>query len=244
MAIRVERLAGGQMFRHYDDVTFETIRVEAPVWFDDDFNRQDLMISEGGSQGIWGSLIVGSGAVSLVDTQNDSNARVALDATDEAQDSVLDMDDRRVFDVGKNFGCEFKLTITSASMTTDGIRLVAGMAGDHALGKDALLTHAWFSMDATLVLDVETDDTTNDTNATGDTTWVTTESHILRIEFYTLSDVRFYLDGANYELGTTFDMSNLTAAEEQMQPYFSLDKAGGVDLCLLDIDYFRCWGTR
>jgi len=241
--IRTESLAGGQMFRYYDDVTYETIRVDAPVWFSDDFNRQDLMAAESGSEGIWDKLVVGSGAVSLVDTQNDSNARAALTAAGEAQDSALHAGDRRTFNVSKNLSFETRLTITSASMT--GIRLVAGMCGDHNLDKDAATEAAWFSMDGSLVLDVETDDTTNDTNATGDTTWVTTESHILRIDFGAdLTDVRFFLDGANYELGTTFDMSNLSDAESQMQPYFSLDKASGTTLCLLDIDYVRIWSTR
>ena len=68
--------------------------------------------------------------------------------------------------------------------------------------------------------------------------------HILRIDFTTLADVKFYQDDARVYSTTTFDMSNLTAAEQQMQPYFSLDKASGETLCTLGIDYVRVFGTR
>jgi len=52
------------------------------------------------------------------------------------------------------------------------------------------------------------------------------------------------VDGARLAAGTTFDMSNLTAGEQQMQPYFSLDKASGTGLGDMNIDYVKIWHNR
>jgi hypothetical protein len=104
---------------------------------------------------------------------------------------------------------------------------------------------AWFRWDASLVTKCESDDTTNneDDVATGITAVAGTYS-IYRIDFTTLSDVKFFIDGARVAAGTTFDMSNLTAAEKRMQPYFSLDKATGTGLGDMNIDYVKIWSNR
>jgi len=44
--------------------------------------------------------------------------------------------------------------------------------------------------------------------------------------------------------GSTFDMSNLSVAEQQMQPYFSLDKASGTGLGDMNIDYIKAFSNR
>jgi hypothetical protein len=120
---------------------------------------------------------------------------------------------------------------------SSGICRLALTSTDEA--QDAVL-----SMDGSLVLDCESDDTTNDTNGASSTTWTTGNFGILRIDFGTIADVKLYLDGSRIVSGTTFDMSNLTAGEQQMQPYLSLDKASGATLCTLDIDYVRVFSTR
>jgi len=56
--------------------------------------------------------------------------------------------------------------------------------------------------------------------------------------------VKFFVDGQRVCSDTTFDMSNLSASEQQMQPYFSLDKASGTGLGTLDIDYVKIFQTR
>lgn len=234
MAIKTQRLASGQVYRVYEATTGETVKAIAPVSWYDDFLGDAL-------DARWATVDVGNATEGILADQPGGIYRLALTSTDQAQDAVLYFGNERPFDLGKNLIFETKLTIASASMV--GIRLVAGMAGDHNLDKDAVTEAAWFSMDGTLVLDAETDDTSNNTNAAG-ATWVTAASHILRIDFTTLADVKFYQDDARVYSTTTFDMSNLTAAEQQMQPYFSLDKASGETLCTLGIDYVRVFGTR
>jgi hypothetical protein len=39
-------------------------------------------------------------------------------------------------------------------------------------------------------------------------------------------------------------MSNLTAGEQQMQPYFSLDKTSGTGLGDINIDYVKIFSNR
>ena len=92
---------------------------------------------------------------------------------------------------------------------------------------------------------IETDDTTtnNDDTATGITSVAGTYD-IYKIDFTDLEDVRFYVNGVHVSTATTFDMSDLTAAEKIMQPYFSLDKASGTGVGDLTIDYVKFWGPR
>ena len=101
------------------------------------------------------------------------------------------------------------------------------------------------TLDASGALDVETGDTTNnnDDTTTG-LTLVAGTFNRFRIDFMDISDVKFYVDGARVASGTTFDMSNLTSAEAQFQPYISLDKASGTGVGTLLVDYVRIWAKR
>jgi hypothetical protein len=119
------------------------------------------------------------------------------------------------------------------------------MCGDHNLDKDTVTEAAWFRFDASLVCKVETDDTTNNNDdiATGHTAVAGTYD-IYRIDFTDLTDVKFYINGTRVASGTTFDMSNLTAGEQQMQPYFSLDKTSGTGLGDINIDYVKIFSNR
>ena len=126
-----------------------------------------------------------------------------------------------------------------------GVCAVFGLANDHNLDKDTVAVAAWFRMDASLVCKVETDDTTNnnDDKATG-STFVAGTFYVCRIDMTTLTDVKFFINGTQVATGTTFDMSNMTAAEQQMQPYFSLDKASGTGLGTMQIDYVKLFSNR
>jgi hypothetical protein len=119
------------------------------------------------------------------------------------------------------------------------------MAGDHNLDKDAVTEAAWFRFDASLVCKVETDDTTNDNDdkATGHTAVAGTYD-VYRIDFTDLTDVKFFINGARVAGSTTFDMSKLEAAEQKMQPYFSLDKTSGAGLGDMNIDYVKIYSKR
>jgi hypothetical protein len=166
-----------------------------------------------------------------------------MHVTNQDEDAVLSHSDNRTFDVSK--GLIFETKVDIATLPTLTAQAVVGMCGDHALDKDALLESAWFKWDGSGAILCETDDTTNDNNdvATGVTS-VPGTPNVLRIDFTTLADVKFFVDGVRVASGTTFDMSNLTGAELILQPYFSLDKTGDAGLGDVDIDYVKILSNR
>ena len=164
-------------------------------------------------------------------------------ATPEAEDATLSWNDQLGLSVLNGGVLEFRAMLDV--LPTTGVTCVAGLAGPHDLVKDDIANHAWFRWNANATLVVETDDTTNnnDDTATGITTDVNVYS-IYKIDFTDISDVRFYVDGVHVATDTTFDMSNLSAAESVMQPYFSLDKASGSGVGDLKVDYVKFWAPR
>jgi len=229
----------------YDKATAESIVPMFPVVFMDDF-----LGAAGGSvfdgTMIWNVVKVGTStnetAAIVADSAN-GQFLLHIAADDEAEDVVLYQSDNKTFDVGS--GLIFECRLNMAVVPGTGVTAVFGMAGDHNLDKDTVTEQAWFRLQASAALLCESDDTTNnnDDTATG-ITLVAGAYHIFRIDFTTIADVKFYVDGVRVCSSTTFDMSNLTAAEQQMQPYFSLDKASGTGLGDLNIDYVKIFQDR
>jgi hypothetical protein len=228
----------------YDKSTFETLKTTFPLYFYDDF-----LGAAGGSvfdaTQKWQVVDVGALATAAI-VANSSNGQFLLHiaTTDEAEDAVLYHNDQLMFDVGNGLIFETKVNMAVAPGT--GVEGVLGMAGPHNLDKDTVANAAWFKFDASMVCVAESDDTTNNNDdvATG-VTVVAGTYNIFRIDFTTITDVKFFIDGVRVSTGTTFDMSNLSAAEQQMQPYFSMDKAGGLAaLGDMNIDYVKIWSNR
>lgn len=227
----------------YDSSTHETNPVGAPVFFYDDFLGSNFLNTESGSDGVWTTVEVALNTVpAITDAVGNGVCSLIIDADNNAEDAVLYMGDVRSFNVKAGLVFECRLAIATPGT---GIAVVWGMAGDHNLAKDSVTEAAWFRMDASLALKVETDDTTNNNDdvSTGETL-TTGAYHVFKIDFTDISDVRFYLDGASVATGTTYDMSNLTDAEGMMQPYFSLDKATGTGTASMLIDYVKIWSGR
>ena len=231
---------GRQVF--YDGSTFETLMTGFPVQFVEDF-----LGSAGGGpfdgSAIWNVVDVGDATEAIVADSSNGQFLLHLAATNEAEDAVLYHGDNKTFDVGN--GLIFEARVNMAVAPGVGVCAVFGMCGDHNLDKDTVTEAAWFRFDASLVCKVETDDTTNNNDdiATGHTAVAGTYD-IYRIDFTDLTDVKFYINGTRVASGTTFDMSNLTAGEQQMQPYFSLDKTSGTGLGDINIDYVKIFSNR
>ena len=228
----------------YDDTTFETLENTYPLQFYDDFNGVAGGSVFDGTYS-WNVLDVSAlGAVTTAIVADSSGGQflLALDAQAEAQDAVLYQPASKTFDVGN--GLIFEARINMAVAPGAGVRAVAGMSGPHDLDKDTTANAAWFSWSASMATAVETDDTTNNTAATAVDTAVAGTYNIYRIDFTTLANVKFFIDGVRVATGTTFNMSTLTGATAILQPYFSLDKTGDVGLGDLDIDYVKIWSNR
>jgi len=227
----------------YDKTTVESIKPMFPVVFYDDFIGAAGGSVFGGTM-IWNVVDVGATATAAI-VANSSGGQFLLHlaAVNEAEDAVLYQNDNKTFDVGEGviFECRLKMAVVPGTAVT----AVFGMAGDHNLDKDSVTEQAWFRLQASAALLCESDDTTIDNNdkATG-ITLTTVVYHIFRIDFTTLTDVKFYVDGVRVCPTVTFDMSNLSVAEQQMQPYFSLDKATGTGLGDLNIDYVKIFSDR
>ena len=231
---------GRQVF--YDGSTFETLMTGFPVQYIEDF----LGVAGGGpfdGTTKWNVVDVGTATEAIVADSSNGQFLLHLAADNEAEDAVLYHGDNKTFDVGN--GLIFEARVNMAVAPGVGVCAVFGMCGDHNLDKDTVTEAAWFRFDASLVCKVETDDTTNNNDdiATGHTAVAGTYD-IYRIDFTDLTDVKFYINGTRVASGTTFDMSNLTAGEQQMQPYFSLDKTSGTGLGDINIDYVKIFSNR
>ena len=95
---------------------------------------------------------------------------------------------------------------------------------------------------------VETDDgaggTDNDDVATGVTAVIGTYN-IYRIDFTTITDVKFFIDGVRVCASTTFDMSTLAGGTTAcLQPYFAQDKTGDAGKAITAIDYVKILSNR
>lgn len=232
--------SGHQVF--YDGSTFETLRSSHPVFFKDDFvGAAGGDIFDGSVT--WDVVDVGAATEAIVADSSGGLFALTLTTANEAQDTVLYHSDNRNFDAGNNLIFEARVNMAVSPGT--GVVAVIGVANDHNLDKDTVACAAWFRMDASLVLKVESDDTTNnnDDKATG-ITMVAGTFYVLRIDMQDLTDVKFYVDGVRVTTGTTFDMSNMSAAEQQMQPYFSQDKASGTGVGTMQIDYVTLMSDR
>ena len=230
----------------YDDETFETLENTYPLQFYDDF-----LGAAGGSvfngTYAWNVLEAGTSTTPTVEiVANSSNGQFLLHLTssNEEQDVVLYQPASKTFDVSNGLIFEAKINMGIAPGV--GVRGVAGMCGVHDLDKDTLVNSAWFKWNGSMATLCETDDNDEDNNnvATG-VTAVAGTYNIYRIDFTTLADVKFFIDGVRVASGTTFDMSDLSTAHQKMQPYFSLDKAGGLaSLGDMNIDYVKILSNR
>lgn len=229
----------------FDSETFETVGVFAPVFFHDDFIGPNPTFQiNTATLAVWETVEVNLNTA-IGPSADGANGllSLALDADNNAEDAVLYLNDSRHFNAKADLQVEFRLALSV--LPTTGVTVVFGVAGNHDLDKDTVAENAWFRLDASGALDVETDDTTNDNDdvSTG-ITLVAGEYHIFRIDFSDLSAVKFFVDGAGVATGTTFDMSNLSDSEAILQPYVSLDKASGTGVGTLLLDSVKLWSKR
>jgi len=148
-------------------------------------------------------------------------------------------------------GLIFEARVRWAVLPTTGtetVQTVVGVAGTHNVVYDSIDVGAWFRVEsaAKTVLLWETDDTTtnDDDNTCSGVTLATGTWIILRIDATDYTSVRFYVDGVHMGSG---NMSDLTAAEAQVQPYISIAKTKSSENTgtgTLYVDYVRMWQNR
>lgn len=169
---------------------------------------------------------------------------LAMDSQSEAQVCSYDFGDKLQFDIDDNpiFIARFKVpTIAANEEAVIGM----GAAWNDTLNSSA--AHAWFKLDATMDLLVESDDGTNDNDDEDTTINLTADTYIwIKIDFADTADVKFYTgtDGKTWTQrvsGTTFDMSNYTAG---LQPMFGVLKASGASTPSISVDIIKVMADR
>lgn len=234
------------VLRWYDANTYETVFVHAPVWFKDDFCRATLGKEAAGDDMPWNTTETAlNTAIAITDDISGGVVPFIIDNDNNAEVATLDFGNVRMLDCNDGLNIEFRVNLAT-SIAAAGGTAVWGIAGDYNAVPDTVSEGAWFRLDTgSDALKVETDDTTNDNDdvATG-VTMVNGTYYVCRIDCTTITDVKFYVDGVRVAAATTFDMSNLTAAEARMQPYFSVVKTANVGVARLDLDLVSFWSGR
>jgi len=160
----------------------------------------------------------------------------------QPENGALDHGNIRTIDLNQGVLFETRVRIAVAPTASE---ICWGLGSNHAANKDAMGTSAWFRLQNSMALLVESDDTSNNNDdvATG-TTLVLNEWHTYGIDFRYLTDVKFFFDGARKGMGTTFNMTNLSSTAALVQPYFSVSKGSNNSTAEINIDYVKIWHER
>lgn len=187
--------------------------------------------------------ITGSGAHTATYVASDAGAvAVAIGADNEAARMVVYQGDVLQWDLNRLKRVEFVARIATALGT--GVVGVFGLGTARNNTLDSVATNAWFRFEASGAALVETDDGTRDVDDVASGVTVLTTFKRFVIDFtHGLSDVRFYIDGANGALqrieraaGALFDMSGAAASNNRVQLICEMQKGATTDVGAIEID--------
>jgi len=232
---------GNQLFFR-DGTTFETVKPIAPIVFYDDFLGTVI------NTDFWTDLDL-NGATTTAPAL--SVFECALGANNENQAAGCYGKDDKAFNIGKGLIFETRLAVTAAAASTGEIGFGVmndsyGAASQRFLLADEVAKYAFFgfytTLGAGLIPVIRTDDGTLDSGiiSSGIAALTLAEYHVFRIDFTSLADVKFYIDGEGVAKTTTFNMS--TAASLTVQPWLCVYKHDGdTGRGSIKIDYVKIW---
>jgi hypothetical protein len=127
-----------------------------------------------------------------------------------------------------------------AATFTSGSVLCFGVGSARNDTADSVAANAWFRMEganSTSLVYVETDDGTRDNDDVSSGTTLGTTYKEFVIDFTGgKKDVKFYIDGRQVAIGTTFDMSGYSSG---LQPIIQLQKAANTNVDSVVVDYVK-----
>lgn len=254
--IRHERLAGGQIHRWYERSTGETVKIQAPVNFYEDFLVQTVALSG------MTSLTDGTPTTEeLVQTAGHGESMGVYDAdmsvADETQSCGVYFGDTLPFSIGNVTGptttyLQFECRVNVETLPTTGTEFGHAFFGlMEAMDTDPFTSdiQCGFLLNSNVgagaTLNICYDDATNTSNAvdTGVTLVADDQYRIYRIDFSDPTSVLFYVDGVNVT-PSTIAMDDLTQATDCFQPVVSMSKTSSEAHGEMQIDYVRVWGIR
>lgn len=229
----------------YESTTHERVAPFAPIVFHEEFKGTTLVAGTT----IWTAHhteTLGTPVYANVADQHGGVFSLALDVTGEEQEAGLTWGDQLNFNLDKGFVIEFVAALHVLPTALAEVYFGVGgnyVAGELAAADNGPLIHAAFMFDGSGACTIHTDDgaTDNDAIATGVTVLVDAQ-HVFQIDFTTITDVLFFIDGVNVGSATTFDMSNGTNVV--IQPYLNVYKSAGAGLGDLYVDSVRVWSKR
>lgn len=224
------------ILQFYESDTQETDDVFSPVFWGDDF------LLKLDTTNTWTSRITGAAppTTAIVASAGSGAVACALTSTSEAQLAKLDWNNNETLDCTK--GLVFEARIKLSVLPTGSVIAAVGLAGDHNATFASMSPRICFRADGSGVLTIDSVDGThsNVQVATGTTldnaTWA-----ILKIDLTTLTNVLFYINGAQVASGTTFDFSSATGP---LQPILQVSKGAATTVGTIQADYLRAWQKR
>jgi len=221
----------------FDSTSDETILPLAAVTFVDDFLGTALDTTN-----TWTLRDTGGATETLKADAPSGVLELALTATNEVQLAGVDWGNQRPLVLNQKVMFETRVRFTT--LPTGAVIAVAGFCGDHNAAVDSVAESAWFRLDGSGAITVETDDTIHETSkvATG-VTLTANQWALLRIECDQIGALRFYINGARVASATTFNMSQVAALA--LQPVVRIGKEGAATTVgTMEVDVVRCWQAR
>lgn len=205
-----------------------------------DFAGNDVNVTDG----FWTTQetsATNSNTMGVVADVHGGEFQLKAEATSESKIATLYAGDNANFDIDKSLIFEARFKVMTTAITTNESAVI-GMASDRADTLDNVAEHAWFKLDAAMDILLESDDGTNDNDDKDSTVDATAGTYnVLKIDFSNTSDVKFYIDGTQYNASTTFDMSNYTST---LQPIMELQKSTGATTPEIRVDYIKITCAR
>lgn len=239
---------GAGRLRFFDNVTYETTGVMAPVFYSDDFlGAGKLVVPAAGSaeSGMdWVKKIVGAAPPTVAGVASGIGGQVActLTSASQKQDAVLYWGDQKGLDVTKAlvFESRFQLTVLPSAAA---VQAVVGVASDWIDGPDNNTCYVQVGATANGALLIRSYDGTTTVSASAGVTLLTTDWAIVRIDASDVTDIRVMINGA---LVTTANQINFAATGTLavLQPYLAVYKPSGTGVATLTVDSVKAWQNR
>ena len=224
----------------YESGTLETLHAFAGVRLKEDFLGQALDTTNGP----FAFRDTAGATETIVADGANGQLQLALAATNEAELAGIDQADQRCWIL--NQGLVFEARVQLSVLPTTGTVVCIGLCGDHNAAVDTVAESIWFRLDGATggLITVETDDTATETSkVTTGVTLLTTDWAILRIDCTVITDIKFYINGAQVASSTTFTMAAVAGLKLQLVARIGKE-AIGTSVGTLLVDYLSAWQNR
>lgn len=246
MSTKAKYIGGVQTL--FDSSSFETVSKASPIQYRDDFlSPGKLVIPAAGSAesgADWVKKIVGAAPPTVAGVANAVGGQIActLTSASQKQDAVLYWGDQKGLDITKGLVFEARIQL-SVLPSAAGVQAYVGVASDWIDGIDNNTCYAQFCATANGALLVRSFDGTTTKSVASGVTLLTTDWAILRIDATDITDVKFYVNGAQVSAGGLVNFA-ATGTLAVLQPFMGLYKPSGAGVGTLLIDSVKAWQNR